>query len=422
MKKVILIYILAILIVVFSACSSNTAQAAGSTGTTQVDTSAGIIMASSVLQDAGITDVDLQTTAVPDEDSEDEVATQIVLGATIAILGEGATANGNVVNITAGGTYRISGTLTEGQVDVNTTEKVKLQLDNVSITNSTGPALMITDAKKITLKLIKGTINTLSDAPNISENDAALFTNDTLVIKGEGTLIVNGNNQEGISSDDDIIIENGILRVTARDDGLNAHDDITVLGGTLIVEAGGDALDSNGTTNIAGGTTYAMGSMAGGDGGLDSMNTFLITGGTLIATGNTSAAPDSTSTQASVYLNFAANQAAGTLFNLSQNGTSLLTYAPNKDYMTVLFSSPDLVVGETYQANAGGSSNGTSTDGLYLDGTYTSGATTIEVVAALVPAGAGQMGGPGGGGPGGGPGGLPGQRPAGGMQPPTPAQ
>ena len=136
---------------------------------------------------------------------------------------------------------------------------------------------------------------------------------------------------------------------------------------------------------------------------------------------DTSAAPDSASTQASVYLNFAANQAAGTLFNLSQNGTSLLTYAPNKDYMTVLFSSPDLVVGETYQANAGGSSNDTSTDGLYLDGTYTSSATSIKVVAALVPAGAGQMGGPGGGGPGG-HSGQPGQRPVGGMQPPTPAQ
>jgi hypothetical protein len=437
MKKRFAFLLITILIISLSACSRTTAQVVTTASQEQATSSIQVVQASVLTTEdssgTGLQDNPIATEETEEDSSDDEedaIVTLINLADIITITGEGATANGTIVNITAGGTYRIRGILTDGQVEVNTTEKVKIQLDGVSITNTSGPALMITDAKKVNLKLIKGTINTLSDAENNSENDAAIFTNDTLVIKGEGTLIVNGNNQEGISSDDDIIIENGIVHITAKDDGLNAHDDITISGGYVVIQSGGDATDSNGTTNISGGTIYAMGSIGGGDGGIDSINTFVITGGTLVATGNTSAAPDSTSTQASVYINYSSNLEAGTLFNLSQNGNEVLTFAPSLAYMAVLYSSPDLITGETYQATSGGSSSGTSTDGFYQGGIYISNtdSTSMDVTAAIVPEGAGQMG-PGGGGFGGGqpgdgtqPEGGPGGRPGGGMQPPTQAQ
>ena len=190
------------------------------------------------------------------------------------------------MHITAAGVYSISGTLTDGCIDVDAKGKVYLEFDGVEITSSSGPALIITDAKKVTLTLVDGTTSYLTDAAADNEYDAALFTNDTLIINGAGTLVVTGNNNEGISSDDDIIINAGTVEVTAVDDGLNAHDDITITGGDVYIHAGGDGLDSNGTINISGGTLISLGSTAGGDGGLDAVGALTITGGFVVAGGN----------------------------------------------------------------------------------------------------------------------------------------
>ena len=194
---------------------------------------------------------------------------EIALGDTISVSGEGATVDGTTVHITAAGVYSVSGTLADGRIEVDAKGKVYLEFDGVDVTSSSGPALTITDAKKVTLTLVDGTTNYLTDAAADNEYDAALFTNDTLIINGAGTLIVTGNNNEGISSDDDIIVNAGTVEVTAVDDGLNAHDDITITGGHVYIHAGGDGLDSNGTINISGGTLISLGSTAGGDGGLD---------------------------------------------------------------------------------------------------------------------------------------------------------
>ena len=193
-----------------------------------------------------------KATARPTEPAAAAVA--ITLGERITINGSGAAVSGSTVHITAGGTYRISGALANGQVRVDTKEQVRLLLDGASITSDSGPALFIVDAKKVTLTLLAGTTSSLADSAHDGESDAALFTNDTLVIDGEGTLVVTGNSVEGICSDDDIIIEGGTIRVTAVDDGLNAHDDVTINGGHLHVTSGGDGIDSNGTVNITGGT------------------------------------------------------------------------------------------------------------------------------------------------------------------------
>ena len=53
----------------------------------------------------------------------------------------------NCITISAGGTYRLSGKLTKGQVLVTGSEKVKLYLDGVEITSPSGPALVCTNEK-----------------------------------------------------------------------------------------------------------------------------------------------------------------------------------------------------------------------------------------------------------------------------------
>ncbi len=227
---------------------------------------------------------------VPEEASD---AVVIVLGKAITINSPGATASGNTVNITAGGTYRISGSLTDGQINVNTKDKVTLELAGMSVTNSAGPALYVVDAKKITLKLLPGTTNYLADSAQEQADDAAVVSNDTLVIEGDGALVITGNNGEGIASDDDIIIKGGSITITAVDDGLDVHDNITIGGGHISISAGGDGMkagqDANpevGSIAVEGGTIEIT---AGRD-GIQAATTVVVSAGDLtISTGGGSA-------------------------------------------------------------------------------------------------------------------------------------
>jgi hypothetical protein len=71
-------------------------------------------------------------------------------------------------------------------------EKVKLRLSGASITNSTGPAIYIANAKKAFITLTEGTSNTLIDGGSYSDTDAkgTIFSNDDLEIKGDGSYSV----------------------------------------------------------------------------------------------------------------------------------------------------------------------------------------------------------------------------------------
>jgi endonuclease YncB( thermonuclease family) len=273
-----------------------------------------------------------------------EGVVDIVLGDTITVSGEGATVEGTTVSIGAAGVYCLSGTLADGQIVVDAKGKVYLEFNGVDVTSSSGPALLITDAKKATLTLVEGTSNSLTDSAGTSEYDAALYTNDTLIINGRGSLAVTGNSNEGISSDDDIIVNAGTVVVTAVDDGLNAHDDITITGGDVYVRAGGDGLDSNGTINI--------------------------TGGTVIASGNSIAAPSHKSTQASVYVSTGSTQAAGTSFSIVLDGEEIVAFTPDMAYQNLFVSSDDLLADMAYDVYVGSSS------------------VPISAIAAIVPAGA----------------------------------
>lgn len=298
-----------------------------------------------------------------------EGVVDIVLGDVIEVDGYGAVVDGSTVTITAAGVYSISGTLTGGRLVVDAKGKVYLEFHGVDITSSSGPALLIADAKKVTLTLVEGTSNFLADSAGDSEYDAALYTNDTLIINGKGSLTVLGNSNEGISSDDDIIVNSGTIRIVSVDDGLNAHDDISVTGGSVYIVAGGDGLDSNGTINVAGGTLIALGSNAAGDGGLDAAGAVTITGGTVVASGNSIAMPCAESSQPSIYVTTGSIEAAGTTIAITRDGDQILALTPETAYRNVLVSSDDLAADTAYEVYIGSSD------------------MPITAVAAVTPAG-----------------------------------
>lgn len=388
----------------------------------------------------------------------------ITLGKTSTISGAGAKVSGSDIIISKGGNYTLTGTLTDGSITVLTEENVNLTLSDAHITNNDGPAITISNAEKAYITLASGTTNSLTDGAAYASTDegkGALFSNDSLVIQGNGTLEATGNYKHGIACDDDLTITNGTIIATstvkdginvndaividggnlqvsgasdgidcsgtitvndgiiianAADDGIHAELDLTINGGditisqseegieskalltvnggtmnvnanddgfnagggmvindgSIYVTANADGLDSNASITINGGLVLAFGGNQP-ECGIDcDQSNFIITGGTVIATGGTTSTPsDTDSTQPSVVLSGPTGE---TLYRIEQNGSNVLTFMPPKTASTLLFSSPNLTIGEDYTIYTGGEITGEpSFYNYYADGTYSNG-------------------------------------------------
>ena len=181
-------------------------------------------------------------------------AIQIALqGNSISASGTGVTVTGTIARITAPGTFRLSGSLTDGQIIVNSTTQgtVKLILDNVDLRSSTSAPIYIMAADKTVIILADNSRNSIADAKtyalpaNTNEPNAAIFAKSDLTIYGNGTLTVDGNYQDGITSKDGLIIASGTLTVKSADDGIRGKDYIVVKNGTFTINAQGDGLKSD---------------------------------------------------------------------------------------------------------------------------------------------------------------------------------
>ena len=184
-------------------------------------------------------------------------ATQITLsGSSISVEGSGAEVDGSVVTITAGGVYAVSGTLEDGRILVNAgNAEVTIALNGADITCSYGSPLYVYSAKTATVHLVAGMENTLTDgadytfADNLSsaadeEPNACLYSKDDLVIEGAGTLTVNANYNNGITSKDTLEVYDGTIIVNAVNHGVSGKDSNAIDSVTLTVSCGGDAIRS----------------------------------------------------------------------------------------------------------------------------------------------------------------------------------
>ena len=163
-KNTIILWIAALLLFLLVACgtssttaTSTTEQAANSADTavttlTNAVTNA-VIEDSAVSEDAGaqsVTEAAAANSATHD-DAEDYVlddaqTVQITLnGSTITADNPGVTVDGSTATITAAGTYSLSGSLTDGQIIVDTADEatVHLILNGADIINSCGTPLSI---------------------------------------------------------------------------------------------------------------------------------------------------------------------------------------------------------------------------------------------------------------------------------------
>lgn len=171
-------------------------------------------------------------------------------GTSAEISGKGAAFSEKSLNITAAGTYIISGELADGQIHINAGKKdvVTLVLDNASVTSSETSALYAEQCSKTIIILKDGTVNTFSDGSGYDtekDPDAAIYAQDDLTILGGGTLNVNGNTKNGITSKDVLRISGGTLNVAAENHGITGKDDLAVEECKITVNAkNGDGLRS----------------------------------------------------------------------------------------------------------------------------------------------------------------------------------
>lgn len=278
MKQRLMAMFLAATLVLGAAACSNTGQAATSTTSAAASqgTSAEQIALSAGSQTTAATSAVGAATTTPivveyktedvdagaNETAETVAATIKLAGDSITVDGSGASVKGSVVTITAAGRYVISGKLTDGQIVVDTqdAEKVVLELNGVDITNTTTSPIYVAQAEKVVLTLAEGTQNVVTDGKTYvyadatsqgeatNEPDAAIFSHDDLTINGTGSLTVNANYNNGITSKDDLKITGGTIVVNAVNDGVKGRDSLAVKDGTLTINAGGDGLQANNDT------------------------------------------------------------------------------------------------------------------------------------------------------------------------------
>ena len=247
-----------------------------------------------------------------------------------------------VVHITKAGTYRISGTLSKGQIAVDLGKDAKedpcavvtLVLDGVDITCDVAPGIIFYNVYECALEeatkdvdtskaganifINDGTTNTVNgayvakiykpesvvlnesktaveDAKKLHKYDGAFYSKVSMNINGnDGVLNINAKN-EGLDSEMHLTINGGTINIKSGNDGINTNEDgvsvTTINGGNLTIQVTGetgegDGIDSNGWLVINGGSVKAFAYGYSADSGIDSDMGIHINGGEVLATGN----------------------------------------------------------------------------------------------------------------------------------------
>ena len=274
---------------------------------------------------------------------------------------------------------------------------------------------------------------------NADATDDAIHSNSTVTIDGGDLTLASGDDAihgdlfvtinggsivitesfEGIESEI-ITINDGFIDITSNDDGLNVADGsaaetntvtaaarpgggpggggevvgdfyIYINGGTTVITITsdlaeqGDGIDANGHVEMSGGVVVVSGPTDTRNSAVDySGGSFVATGGMFIGTninGRNSEGVGVGSSQASLYVTSSSVIEAGTVIHVqATDGESLVTFQPGNDFDVIVFTSPDLVAGDSYEVYVGGSVSGDSSTGLYeaytpgeLVGTVTAG-------------------------------------------------
>ena len=231
-------------------------------------------------------------------------------------------------------------------------------------------------------------------------------------IKAQGNLTINSGNitvhctqtqNEGgecIESKAMLTINGGNIEAySVKDDAVNAAQNLTINGGIYYAHSdNNDGTDSNGTMFLNGGLNISNGARQPEEGFDCDNNQFKITGSTSIGTGGGTSNPTTNvCTQPTLKIN---TQAGYAIQILKSDGTVICTYqcpefsgsggggwpGGGGNSMVMLFTDPQLQVGQSYTVKYGGTiSGGTNWHGYYTGNvTYSGGQSTTANVNSMV--------------------------------------
>ncbi len=269
-----------------TAATSSTST--GTTGTsTTTTTTQQAVTAATIEEDTHYDSDDLTW------DAATEVAISLADGGSkvTSSSSTGVAVDGNTVTISAAGTYRLSGSLSDGQIVVAAggEDTVRIILDGVELGNSAGSPFVVQSGVDAVVYLEDGSTNTLTDATTYADlgedaPNAALYSMADLTIAGTGSLTVNGKSNDGIVSKDGLVMDSGKVTVDAVDDGIRGKDYTVLLDGAYQVTAGGDGVKADNETDEGRGWLLVSGgslTVNAGDDGVKAFNALTVSGGTV---------------------------------------------------------------------------------------------------------------------------------------------
>lgn len=230
------------------------------------------------------------------EDSRNLTGTEILL----KLAGTSATVENNngcvtlaekIATITCPGAYYVTGESSDFQVVVNTPGtkdegNTGIYLNNATL-KSQNAAILVKNADKTVLHLVKGTTNVVEDGygnhlfekVNGAQDTAkaAIYARDDLNIKGAGKLTVKGNFQNGIQCSNDLKIKNGDITVVAKETAIKGKKSLEISGGTFDITSTGKGLMSDSVITVEDGSLK----LKSDDDALHSNYTVLMNGGDL---------------------------------------------------------------------------------------------------------------------------------------------
>ena len=194
--------------------------------------------------------------------------------------------DGQQITISSEGVYVLRGSAKNATVivDADSSAKVQLVLDGLSITNDDFPCIYVKSADKVF-------VTTLSDSSlsvtgtfasdGDTNTDAVIFSKDDLTLNGTGTLTISST-ENGVSCKDDLKLTGGSYVVTAASKCFEANDSIRVAGGSYTLSAGTDGLHAENDEDDSLGYIYIGGgqfSIRAGDDGIHAKAFVQIDGG-----------------------------------------------------------------------------------------------------------------------------------------------
>ena len=153
-------------------------------------------------------------------------------------------------------TYTLTGTSNDGEFYMEGSYKATIELNGLTLTNTTpvysGAAVHIQNGKRINVKVITGTTNTLTDATSGSQK-GCLYVKGHAEFKQYGTLNIVGRVGHGIKAGEYISIKNATINITsAVSDGISCNQYFLMESGALNISGTGDdgiQCDLDGTTS-----------------------------------------------------------------------------------------------------------------------------------------------------------------------------